>query len=246
MRLFTNLGCVDEIVETTPESIAAARADLTASILSLPALFDTTMDTIPSSIPYLFADPFLTHSWVRKLNWKTFRAGLIWSVKEPADTTRSAQRSAGLTVMEPLLKIPDISWVSLQNETGLSVDLANRALTISDCAAGLRDLADTAALAANLDLIISVDSPLAHLAAATGRPVWTLLPYESGWRWLNNREDSPWYPTMRLFRQTHPGDWDSVIRRVAAELKPTVRPYRKFQPLQGVPPALYAETAVPY
>ena len=245
MRLFATLQHVDEIIEASPANIKAAKADLTASITSLPALFGTTMQTVPKHTPYLFADPFLTHSWVRRIQWKTFRIGLAWSVTEK-ETSAAAARSTRLASMEPLMGIPGISWYSLQLETGASVDMTHECLPIVDCTAGLRDYSDVAALAANMDLVIAVDSPQAHLAAAIGRPVWTLLPFEASWRWLHQREDSPWYPTMRLFRQTRPGDWDDVIRQVAAALGPRFRPLRKFQHLQGAPPALFAETAVPY
>jgi len=246
MKLFSNLQHVDEIIEATPASIRATQADLTASITSLPALFGTTMQTVPGNTPYLFVDPFLTHSWVRQIHWKTYRIGLAWSVGDESETTPAAQRSARLEDMEALMEIPGISWYSLQLEPGASVDLTHNRLPIIDCSAGLRDYSDVAALAANLDLVIAVDSPQAHLAAAIGRPVWTMLPFEAGWRWLHRREDSPWYPTMRLFQQPQPGDWNGVIQQVAAALSPKFRPFRKFQPLQGAPAALFADTAVQY
>lgn len=221
MRLFNNLLCVDEIIEASPKGLVDSKADVAISISSLPHLFNTTLDSIPAHSTYLFADPFLTHSWVRRLDWKTFRIGLVWSTDTQSIPVVSAER---------LMQLPGISWYPLQLEETV----------------GLRDYADIAALAANLDLIIAVDSPQAHLAAAIGRPVWTLLSFEAHWRWLDRREDSPWYPTMRLFRQRQPGDWDEVIQRVADALRPRSRPFRQLQPLQGKPREFFADSAVTY
>lgn len=144
------------------------------------------------------------------------------------------------------MKLPGISWYGLQMDGAENKAHTGLTLPVVDCSGGLRDYADMAALAANLDLVIAVDSPQAHLAAAIGRPVWILLPFESDWRWLHRREDSPWYPTMRLFRQSQPGDWDGVIRRVADALGPKSRPFRQFQPLQGKPREFFADSAVTY
>ncbi len=237
MKLFGNLYCVDEIVEASPGGVASSKADIKVSIASLPFLFDTSLESIPAHMPYLFADPFLTHSWVRRLEWKSFRVGLAWS---------AAAQSIPFSSSEQLMKLPGISWYSMQLDGTSSTDSSCLALPLVDCSGGLRDYADIAALAANLDLVIAVDSPQAHLAAAIGRPVWTLLPFESSWRWLHRREDSPWYPTMRLFRQSQPDDWDGVIRRVADALGPKSRPFRQFQPLQGKPREFFADSAVTY
>jgi Flp pilus assembly protein TadD len=231
-KLFSNLHCVDEIVEATSDGLRVARAEQRLSVTSLPLLFKTTLDTIPTHTPYLFADPFLTHSWVRRLHWQSLRVGLVWS--------------QGAASIESLVSLPGISWYNLQSDSNERNPLSRYELPLVDCSGELRDYADTAALAANLDLIIAVDSPEAHLAAAIGRPVWTLLPFEANWRWLHRREDSPWYPTMRLFRQSQPGDWDTVLQRVADALGPQSRPFRQFQPLQGKPREFFAETAVTY
>lgn len=237
MKLFANLYCIDEIVEATSAGVAISRADSKVSIASLPFLFDTSLESIPAHVPYLFADPFLTHSWVRRLDWKSFRVGLVWS---------TAAQSIPFSSSEQLMKLPGISWYGLQMDGTENKAPAGLTLPVVDCSGGLRDYADMAALAANLDLVIAVDSPQAHLAAAIGRPVWTLLPFESDWRWLHRREDSPWYPTMRLFRQSQPGDWDGVVRRVADALGPKSRPFRQFQPLQGKPREFFADSAVTY
>ena len=240
MKLFSNLQCVDEIVEATEAGMREARAEQAASFADLPMVMGTTLESIPPHTPYLFADPFLTHSWVRQLNWKSFRVGLVWT------QTDGQQPPISPSNLEQLVSLPGISWYSLQAEKQAGEEATRYSLPITDYSASLRDYADQAALAANMDLIIAIDSPTAHLAAAIGRPVWTLLPFDANWRWLHRREDSPWYPTMRLFRQHQPGDWDEVLQRVAEALGPQSRPFRQFQPLQGKPREFFAETAVTY
>ncbi|MFZ3135939.1 MAG: glycosyltransferase family 9 protein [Thermodesulfovibrionales bacterium] len=120
----------------------------------------------------------------------------------------------------PLLQLDDISFYSLQKgEAAKQVKHLPTGIKLIDYTEELQDFSDTAALIENLDLVISVDTAVAHLAGALGKPVWTLLNYHADWKWLENREDSPWYPTMRLFRQPSPGDWESVISRVIKELQ---------------------------
>ena len=240
MRLFSNLQCVDEIVEATATGMRESRVEQTVAFADLPMVMGETLESIPSHTPYLFADPFLTHSWVKRLNWKSFRVGIFWSRED------EQQASILPGSLEQLVSLPGISWYSLHTERSAVEAIENYSLPIVDLSASLRDYADQAALAANMDLIIAIDSPVAHLAAAVGRPVWTLLPFDANWRWLHRREDSPWYPTMRLFRQHQPGDWDEVLRRVAEALGPQSRPFRQFQPLQGKPREFFAETAVTY
>ena len=240
MRLFSNLQCVDEIVEATNAGTREVRYQQSVSFASLPRVMGTTLESIPSHIPYLFADPFLTHSWTKRLNWRSFRVGLAWSRTEEQETSILPGS------LEQLVSLPGISWYSLHSDRAATEDIARYELPIADFSASLRDCADQAALAANMDLIIAIDSPLAHLAAAIGRPVWTMLPFDSHWRWLFRRQDSPWYPSMRLFRQNQPGDWDAVLQKVIEELSPRFRPFRQLQPLQGKPREFFAETAVTY
>ena len=240
MRLFSNLQCVDEIVEATTAGMHEVRSEKTVSFGYLPKVMGTTLESIPSHIPYLFADPFLTHSWARRLNWRSFRVGLAW--------LRTGEQEASILPgsLDQLVSLPGISWYSLHSDRSATEDIERCALPIADFSSSLRDSADQAALAANMDLIISIDSPVAHLAAAIGRPVWTMLPFDAHWRWLFRRKDSPWYPSMRLFRQSQPGDWDAVLQKVIEELSPRFRPFRQLQPLQGKPREFFAETAVTY
>jgi hypothetical protein len=120
--------------------------------------------------------------------------------------------------MAGLFAVEGVTFVSLQKGEG-EKQLRGSALPVVNLASGLKDFAETAALTANLDLVITVDTSVAHLAAAMGKPTWVLLPYFADWRWLLGREDSPWYPTARLFRQQRPGDWEGVIGQVAQELQ---------------------------
>jgi len=167
--------------------------DVQAALMSLPHLLGTTLDTIPSEVPYLQA-PYLQGPSPAQPVAGNWRVGLAWA-GNPAHSSDS-RRSIPFEALEPIRRIPGIEWSSLH-------------------AGGISELAN---LIAGLDLIISVDTMAAHLAGALGRPVWTLLAHAADWRWLEGREDSPWYPTMRLFRQPAAGDWNSVIERVAREL----------------------------
>ncbi len=189
-------------------------------LLSLPRLFHTTTDTIPARIPYIEADPEMVAQWRKKLtpDPTCLQVGLAWSGRPGHLNDRN--RSCPLHLFEPIAHLDGIKLFSLQKEISeqwTTMPLA--ALNIMDPTADIRDFSDTAAILMSLDLVITVDTAVAHLAGALGRKVWTLLPFAPDWRWMLNREDSPWYPTMRLFRQPAPGDWISVIERVAEELK---------------------------
>ena len=182
-------------------------------------LVGTTLGTIPAAVPYLQADPVLRARWQRALRHeKALKVGVVWAGNplHKGDRFRSIVPDAVL----PRLVIPGVQLYSLQK----GARPAGRALLTSlgsnlvDLAPVLGSFADTAAAVDTLDLVISVDTSVAHLAGGLGRPVWVLLPYALDWRWLREREDSPWYPTMRLFRQDKPQAWDGVIARVAAEL----------------------------
>ncbi len=145
------------------------------------------------------------------------RVGLVWAGKPSHRNDRN--RSLSLADLAPLFEVPGASFHSLQfGDPAETVSPLGFAALIEDLRPRIRDFADSAALVASLDLIVTADTALAHLAGALARPVWTLLPFVPDWRWQTERDDSPWYPTMRLFRQTRPGDWDGVIARVGAAL----------------------------
>jgi Tfp pilus assembly protein PilF len=187
--------------------------DYHCPMLSLPLAFRTTAETIPSAARYLSADEKLVAEWSSRLMPKTKpRIGLIWSGGTAHKNDRS--RSIDLAMCLPLLN-HDAHWVSLQKEIREKDRTAlQQVVGLHFFGDDLEDFSDTAALVSLMDLIITVDTSVAHLAAAMGKSVWILLPYNSDWRWLLDRDDSPWYPTVRLFRQERIGDWAGVIREV--------------------------------
>ena len=193
--------------------------DLHIAMLSQPLAFQTRSESIPREVPYLFADERRGETWRARLGHDSsrLRVGLAWMGNPKSHFLR--QRHITLPELLPLLGVEGIDFYSLQVGPGSGqIRQTESAAAIIDHSALIQDFADTAALMKQLDLIISVDTAVAHLAGALARPVWTLLPFVPDWRWRLETEETPWYPTMRLFRQSSPGDWNSVIRRVAGEL----------------------------
>jgi len=193
--------------ETLPEF------DLQAPLMSLPRILGTTLDTIPNQVPYLTADPAVADAWRERMG-ATGRPkiGVVWAGNPRHVNDRN--RSMPSSFLSPLLHETDASIFSLQIGAATQDDAILASDRIQDLGKEIRDFADTAAIIANLDLVISVDTAVAHLAGAMGRPTWMLVPFVPEWRWLLDREDTPWYPTMRLFRQTAPGDWRELMDRV--------------------------------
>ena len=192
--------------------------DLHCPLMSLPLAFGTTIDSIPAQIPYLAADPQQRLAWHDRLGPKLRpRIGLVWSGNP--NNINDRYRSISLRTLAPLLN-EDYAFHSLQKElrAGDRVALAEFPQLHSHSEA-LHDFTDTAALVAELDVVITIDTSVAHLAGALGKPVWILLPYAADYRWLTERSDSPWYPTARLFRQGSIGDWSSVIENVISVLR---------------------------
>lgn len=199
-----------EFVDTPPDGV-----DFHAPLMSLPRGFATRIETIPGEMPYLAAPPALVDAWAERLAaTEGFRLGIVWAGNRTYQN--DAKRSLAFPELTPLLETPGCTAFSLQLDRDEAAD------GVIDLAADLGDFADTAAAIENLDLVIAVDTAVAHLAGALGRPVWTLLPAASDWRWLKNRTDTPWYPSMRLYRQQRPGDWQAVVRAVATDLRQTI------------------------
>jgi tetratricopeptide (TPR) repeat protein len=193
--------------------------DLHCPLLSLPRVFGTTLANVPNDVPYLHADAEEAGRWRSRLaeHSPLVKVGLGWAGNPRNRTDRS--RSINLARLAPLGQVPGVRFFSLQKGAAAAeAKTPPHGMELVDWTEDLKDFADTAALIAKLDLVIAVDTAVAHLAGAMGRPVWTLLPFVPDWRWLLEREDSPWYPSMRLFRQPSVGDWDSVIARVAEAL----------------------------
>ncbi len=197
--------------------------DLHCPLLSLPLAFGTELATIPSGAPYLQATPDAVTQWGGKLPPKIRpRIGLVWSGRVAHLNDRN--RSVPIDVFLSALSGVDATYVSLQREfrAGDLALLGERGDVVC-FGEELQNFSDTAALIANLDLVISVDTSVAHLAGALAKPVWIVLPYNPDWRWLLDRDDSPWYPTARLFRQDRSRTWDSVMKRLRAVLQDYVR-----------------------
>ncbi len=192
-------------------------------LLSLPRAFGTTLETIPGATPYLHAEPAAAARWRDRLDTLGgLRVGLVWAGNPKY--LYDCFRSIPLAAFTRLLAQPGVSFVSLQKGPPAGERQALPAGgRLHDWTAELPDLADTAALIDGLDLVIGVDTAVSHLAGALGKPVWLLNRFNADWRWLLGRDDSPWYPTLRQFRQTQPGDWKGVIARVSAALAERVR-----------------------
>ena len=190
--------------------------DLHCPLLSLPQRFATTVATIPADVAYIRPPPARFEVWKARLP-QGLRVGLAWS-GHPANW-RDHNRSIPFEQFAPLLSIPGVHFVSLQKDVRASDAPALAAFDkVIDLRTELNDFSDTAAVIARLDFVITVDTAVAHLAGAMGKPTWILLPYVPDFRWLIDREDSPWYPTARLFRQSSVGDWAKVLARVAQHL----------------------------
>jgi tetratricopeptide (TPR) repeat protein len=213
-------GCpgVDELVgQGTP----LPDFDCHAPLLSLPGIFGTTPASVPAEVPYLFADAGLVETWRRELAATPgFKVGIAWQGNPRFKGDRL--RSIPLARFQPLARAQGVRLLSLQKAFG-SEQLRDIDFPVEDIASRLDEgsgpFLDTAAVMRNLDLVITSDTVIAHLAGALGVPVWLALAFSPHWVWLLHREDSPWYPTMRLFRQKRWGDWDEVFERMAAELK---------------------------
>jgi len=215
-RLFACLG----MKEVAGNDQALPPFDAHCSVMSLPRIFGTTLETIPANVPYLKADPNLIDRWRGKLASHPvgLKVGLAWAGSPEFREDRF--RSPHLPAMAPLGGIAEVQFYSLQK--GYAAAEARQppaGFDLIDWTDEIEDFADTAALVENLDLVISSDTAVVHLAGAMGKPVWVLLPFAPGVFWMLGRSDSPWYPTMRLFRQPQPKDWQSVIVQVAEELR---------------------------
>ncbi len=189
-------------------------------LMSLPLHFGTDAASIPSFRSYLRASPERVARWRERLGPREgLRVGIAWQGNPTTEIASLRGRSMPAQALAPLVRIPGVTWVSLQKGAGAEqLEAAEFRGRVIDRTAELEDFADTAALVANLDLVVTVDTAVAHLAGALGRRVWVALHTASDWRWLESRRDSPWYPTMRLYRQATAGDWEPVASCMRADL----------------------------
>ncbi len=241
LRLLARCPGIDLVFEGTTYE---PECHIHAPLMSLPAIFGTTLATLPAQVPYLFADRVLVDHWRSELGLalqletgadslvqkrsgpgktaRPFLIGIAWQGRPEHDGDR--RRSFALAQFAPLAELPGVCLISLQVGDGRDqVQAKGGRFPVIDLPMRRgRDFSETAAIMCSLDLVISPDTAVAHLAGGLGVPVWAALPYACDWRWLSRRDDSPWYPTMRLFRQARPGEWGPVFERMAEALKKVV------------------------
>ena len=211
VRLLETIPGIEQFVEIKLNFITF---DVHAPLLELPWIFGTTLDNIPPPIQNLN----ISHTKLIKLEHPMgnfLKVGIVWAAK--ASNPTAAKRSCKLIYFQSLLELAGVTFYSLQKEPGVDIQLLET-LPILDLSSQLNDFADTAGIITQLDLVITVDTAVAHLAGTLGKPVWILLPFVPDWRWMLDRNDSPWYPTARLFRQPKIGDWHSVFKQIKDSL----------------------------
>ena len=215
------MGAVPGVAAVVTDRRRLPAHDLVCPMFSLPRVFGTTVGSIPP-VPEVAIDPDLLRHWAGRLPIGDLRVGLVWAGQArpslPGFGTLDRRRSAGLAAFQPVLDVPGVSFVSLQAGPAARQTRPPGA-EIFDPMPEVTDFADTAAIVAALDLVISVDTSVVHLAGLLGKPVFLLDRYDGCWRWLSGRRDSPWYPGLTIFRQDQPGDWPGAMARAAASLE---------------------------
>ena len=225
LRLFKNCPFIDGVSDSFPTDAFDAQA----SMMSLPFLLGTTLENIPAAMPYLFTDEATRAKWAPKFaGLKGFKVGLVWagSAREGMVNAHltDKKRSVTLEQLRPLFDVPGVTFVNLQmGKPAEQIGASDLGARLVNMMSEVRDFLDTAAIIENLDLVITVDTSVAHLAGGLGKPVWILSRYDACWRWLQNRAHSPWYPTARIFGQPEMGNWDAVVKQVAAALSERAR-----------------------
>ena len=217
MRVLRGVAGVADILKP---GVPLPPHDFLCPVFSLPRVFATTVESIPNDTPYLHADPDLVARWGEIVPWRRsskLRVGLVWAGQArpwlEGFAALDGRRSAGAQAFAPLRDL-DVELVSLQKGAAAAPDLA-----LHDVMERVADFADTAAVIAHLDVVVSVDTAVVHLAGGMGKPVLMLDRYDACWRWLSGRTDSPWYPAMRIFRQETPGAWEAPVLGVVAALR---------------------------
>jgi tetratricopeptide (TPR) repeat protein len=223
MPILASCPGIDRLV---PESSRPAESfDLQAPLLSLPALFGTSLATVPAKVPYLFADAKLVEQWRQVLRYSGgFKIGIAWHGNPKLSRQGVGRRNVALAQFAPLGRMAGVSLFSLQKGPGTEqLAEVSSLFSVIDLGSWIDEAGEafmeTAAVIKCLDLIITIDTSIAHLAGALGVPVWVALPFAPEWRWLRDRDDSVWYPTMRLFRQSEPGNWQPVFERMVEEVR---------------------------
>jgi hypothetical protein len=221
-------------IASSVAGISRVRADLRVApgtydywcfCMSPPRWLDFDLEKVGSCVPYLRVDPERSEKWAARLGRRDgkLRVGLVWAgaprPEQPRAFLTDRRRSISLDAIGPLCQVAGVEWISLQKGRSPERESGPPGLTIRDVMSEVVDFSDTAAIVSHLDLVISVDTSVAHLAGALAKPVWLLSRADGCWRWLLNRDDSPWYPSMRIFRQVRPFEWQPVLERVAEEVQ---------------------------
>lgn len=216
-RVFETIDGIDELITTDETGIVEdTKYDFHTSLFDLPGLFNVTLDTLEDT-PYVTCPRDLANDWQPRITSKHFKVGLVWAGSPIHDNDKN--RSCDLNHWAPLMELPGIAWYSLQK--GLAAAQLGQSpfsQKITDLNDSIADFGDTCGAIKHLDLIISVDTSVLHLAGAMGKPTWALLPHAPDWRRLQSRSDSPWYRSVTLFRQNRPGHWAGVMQDVASRL----------------------------
>ena len=228
-RLLESCPWVDDVVETINEG----EFEQHISIMSMPWLMRTTFEKIPREVPYLFSNVKANAVWKEKMPGDKLKVGIVWAGNPRKQEVKfrviDGRRTVTLDMLKPILDVENIDFYALQKGGEAEAQQYDEYLmygiskpkfaNLTNLMPDVTDWADTAAIVANLDLVITVDTAVAHLVGAMGKPVWILSRFDACWRWLQNRPDSPWYPTARVFGQTEPGNWTPIIQQVADLLK---------------------------
>lgn len=217
MSLFKTIQCVDDFIELSAEKPPKVQYELHTPLCSLAGIFNIQPSCIPNRVPYLCVDEKKAFTWGKRVKQEGMNVGLVW-----AGSNTYPERACNFKDFASLHRLRNINWIGLQKgPAAAQVDekMSKQGLTITNWGNDFQDFSDTAAAIANLDLVISIDTSVAHLAGALGKPVWLLLPKVADWRWLMTGDRSPWYPTMRLFRQSRHGSWDTVITAVFRKMQ---------------------------
>ncbi|WP_215844499.1 tetratricopeptide repeat protein [Acidithiobacillus montserratensis] len=213
LRLFS---CLEDVEEVFLENTEIPSFDVFAPIMSLPHLCGTTVSTIPNQAPYLTVDEQWIAQWAPKLPAKGLRVGVVWASNPLA--RNGQERSLPLVKLAPLANIVGLHLVSLQKGESAEAQIEDVNFPLLPLGTEIVDFADTAAIISQLDLVLTVDTAVAHLSGALNVPTWVILSHDGDWRWLRKRSDSPWYPSIHLFRQPAPGDWDGLLLEVLSAL----------------------------
>jgi hypothetical protein len=210
---------IEGVEQVIGESGPLPPIDTHLPIMSLPRVFNTSLETVPNKVPYIRTDPARSAHWKKEFAQRTnkFKVGLVW--EGGPFQPENFLRSASLAAYAPLAEVPNVTFFFMQ-KGGAEVQVKNppAGMDFMDLGPFIKDFSDTAAMLENLDLLISIDTSVIHFAGALGKPVWMFMAYSPGHMWMYNREDTPWYPTIRIFRQPAFKDWATPVARVKAEL----------------------------